>query len=492
MKIGVARSDGPESPASNTSIEVIVALRALGEADPAFADLYLCRAERFLAPLLSRREFEGLERERAALPELRTALRDAIQKTRWEDAQSLAEAAESSLARVSRLGSIAELAGSIYGPRSFAVSPVTLALNGLTSHPGVALERERATLCESLRVLADRDAEWRALYIARAQYFDRLRVTAGDESLLVEPQELVTRLSQAVDESNFGEVRRLTQLLARTPRAGSLGRLRPVKSGSRKLANALPEQVVRIGHDLGLAPETVAAAPLILAYLTCACGDCPTFPERPLSEGSRRVGTCRTCGHAGPPGVSSLLRENLDLLLLHPFMTSAGSRYLPCFDEETVLVETFSEDDPDARTTLLTQLGLSQRRGLPRLVIEDATRVHGARIVEGLGLDPFEFTLACIPFDVYCRLAPSRGWGRERLWTHFDGYQLARDLNLLALVGGDVRYGGGEDLCAVQRNYDPPKITARFCVLRRERLLPAMRGSEQGPDPGLRDEAIQH
>ncbi len=131
-----------------------------------------------------------------------------------------------------------------------------------------------------------------------------------------------------------------------------------------------------------------------------------------------------------------------------------------------------------ADAVLLRGLGFARRRGLLRIAIEDALRTHTARICGELGLDPFEFTLACIPFDAYSRLAARHDWGRSQLWTHFDGYQVTRELDLIALVGGDARYGGPGELCAVQRDYGSAKITARFCVLRRERFLSENRASD--------------
>jgi hypothetical protein len=72
------------------------------------------------------------------------------------------------------------------------------------------------------------------------------------------------------------------------------------------------------------------------------------------------------------------------------------------------------------------------------------------------------------------------------LWTHFDGYQIMRELHstALALVGGDVEYGGADDLCAVQRDYEAERITARFCILRRERFL--TRQSQAASSPSRR------
>jgi hypothetical protein len=57
------------------------------------------------------------------------------------------------------------------------------------------------------------------------------------------------------------------------------------------------------------------------------------------------------------------------------------------------------------------------------------------------------------------------------MWTHFDGYQVVTGTRLRALVGGDVRYGGVGDLCAVQRDYDALRITTQFSIVRRARFV---------------------
>lgn len=82
-----------------------------------------------------------------------------------------------------------------------------------------------------------------------------------------------------------------------------------------------------------------------------------------------------------------------------------------------------------------------------------------------------EDDLLRIPFDAYLRLAPKYGWGRAERWTHFDGYQVTRKLQLWALVGGNARFGGAEDLSSLNRDYESDHLTARFAVVRRERFL---------------------
>jgi hypothetical protein len=80
------------------------------------------------------------------------------------------------------------------------------------------------------------------------------------------------------------------------------------------------------------------------------------------------------------------------------------------------------------------------------------------------------FRLVCIPPDVYGRVGHQKGWGRQQLWTHFDGYMVMQNRKLSALAGGDVRFGGLFDLVGISREYDSDKIIARFAVVQRRRL----------------------
>jgi hypothetical protein len=206
-------------------------------------------------------------------------------------------------------------------------------------------------------------------------------------------------------------------------------------------------------------------------YLRCCCAAQAKIPDRPLTEGGRCIEGC-TCGHPCPPSMSEPLKETLDLLMLHPFIDSAGMRYLPRFAPEQVLVEDFLEEEKYASASeLLTALGLPRRTALSRMEIDHVLLQHGAQIVKSeLDLDPQEFRLACIPFDLYSRLAETRGWGRQKSWTHFDGFQIWKGRKLRALVGGDVRFGGKYDLCSISRADERDGVVARFAVIRRERF----------------------
>jgi hypothetical protein len=179
-----------------------------------------------------------------------------------------------------------------------------------------------------------------------------------------------------------------------------------------------------------------------------------------------------------PPGSPEALQDGLAVFAIHPLVNSGGARYLPGLVAEDVLVEDFpdpADGETPAASELVKSLGLPGRRGLPRIAIEQALLTHGARILEHeLGLDPRVFRLLCIPPDVYVRLGEVEGWGRQRFWTHFDGYLIRTvtgQTRLQALAGGDVGYGGLYELLAVGREYDSDRLLARFAVVQRARMV---------------------
>jgi len=137
-----------------------------------------------------------------------------------------------------------------------------------------------------------------------------------------------------------------------------------------------------------------------------------------------------------------------------------------------VLSEDFAENESaDAPSKLLAALGLSQRSGRSRTEIESALMRSGAEILANtLGLDPTEFRLVCIPYDLYTRFGRERGFGRWPHWTHFDDYQFMGGNRLRALVGGDGRFGGITDLVSLSPSDARDGVYVRFAVVRRARM----------------------
>jgi hypothetical protein len=87
-----------------------------------------------------------------------------------------------------------------------------------------------------------------------------------------------------------------------------------------------------------------------------------------------------------------------------------------------------------------------------------------------LGLDPVEFRLVCIPYDLYTRFGRERGFGTWSHWTHFDGYQVMAGNRLRALVGGDARFGGLFDLVSISPTDARDGVYTRLAVVRRARM----------------------
>jgi hypothetical protein len=437
-----------------------------------YADLYLDDAERLLSPLLTREQFQGLVHQRNLIPKLAADMRRAVQSANWQKAEQLARQGTETRKRIQRDAPLVSLAEDVFGEKVLSPSSTALALPRAVSQTSSTLGRDLSLLQSQLRELAAAETEYQTTYQRRADELEHLRL--DDEvgrSQQVDPVELRQAAIRAADDGDFAAVLQLCQRAARS-RQDRLGRVRaprPASGWVARLAKPIPEAAVELGRRLGLEVASLEPQDKLNAYLSGCCAERPVLPSAALTEKQRELQDC-TCGHVCPPDVRESLQSSLDALMIHPFVTSGGTRYLPWFGAETILVESFPEDQPDLPTALLSALSLPCRRGLPRLVVENALLSKGPMICANLGLQPAEFRVTCIPFDAYERLADRFRWGRQQLWTHFDGYQVTRDLNFQALIGGDVRYGGPDDLCCVSRSYDSEHITVRFAVIRRDRF----------------------
>jgi hypothetical protein len=327
-------------------------------------------------------------------------------------------------------------------------------------------------MVDTLRALADLDRAQADFYLRRAHHYESVALESGsDLPVRVAPEGLLSALRAAAGRQDFTQVEMLATAAAEEhPDArGRVRASRPSELLERNLGAPFPPPAVDAAKGLGLEARLLPAAPELDSYLSCTCSERADLLESSVEPERRPVSGC-TCGHPCPPGVRPTLKDTLDLLMGHVFVSSACARYLPWFGAEHLLVETFSEESPGSPGALLEQLGLRQRIGLSHVLVENALLGHGPRLCRKLGLDPFEFKLVCVPFDAFLRLAPELGWGQGPRWTHFDGYQVTRDRKLLGLVGGDVRYGGPDDLCSVGGDYESDRLLLRLAIVRRERL----------------------
>jgi hypothetical protein len=434
-------------------IALIEALIELSSADLPYSDLYLHRAETLFAEVLTRDQYVALARERAGLHTLAKQLRRLAESGAWLQVRALAKRGITGVHQVSTNERLLAIADVLYEPRVLRADATALALSGATIQSTPRLGRAHEHRIARLRFALAYDPEGAALYRARLAHLESLTIVVAEaDAPPIGGDVLQQRILAAADREDFEEADRLTAALIEAAARNEPGRLRAAPSSNgrmRVVADPFAPDTVRRADEFGLSAVSLS--------------------HDSAGEGWVRPGLGTVC-RDGVPAISAAMRDSLDLLQHQPFVTSAGSRYLPGFDSETLLVETFPEQEPGTETGLLRALGLRKRQGITRLAIEDAVRSHTAPICLDLGLDPLFYAIVPIPFDAYVRLAPRFDWGRQRRWTHFDGYQLTRGLRLRALVGGDAHYGGAGDLCSVERDYETDRLVARFAVVHRDRL----------------------
>jgi hypothetical protein len=235
-----------------------------------------------------------------------------------------------------------------------------------------------------------------------------------------------------------------------------------------------PDVIAR-AQELGLAEAHTApiaeAAAAVGALYTHAWQPSPSNPDM------EREGVLRAQAQAEVNLPEQILTEDVKVLFgqffQQIFVNSGGARYLPPLSAERTLIEDFAEEEAaaDAPSKLLEALGLAKRSALSRTGIETALVRSGDEILEKhLGLDPLEFRLVCIPYDLYFRFGSDRGFGKWPHWTHFDGYQVMAGNRLRALVGGDGRFGGLSDLVSISPSDARDGVYVRFAVVRRARM----------------------
>jgi hypothetical protein len=462
----------------NGSSSLVAALVDVGNIDTVYRDVYLDRARALLAPVLSLEEFHRLEQQRAALVDLPPTIGRALEKSNWSLVKELSQRAQELKQTIDDKRTVLDAARSVYDVRDVRLDPFSPGLQSFTRIPPRELAKLQARVVEQLGVLERADAPWNAFYATRRAAFqarsqpasEELAADAGSVSA-ADPREAAGQALRA------GDMKRLVELADRLIAGETPSR--PASSHAVTVGSApMPGESGQEVRPVAYAGETLARARqlgLALRHLE---------PRLDLASLRRYAWTPSSdeADHSAavarlplPPGSPEGLRDGLAMFAIHPLVNSGGARHLPTLVAEDVLVEDFPEPmdgQPSPVSELVKSLGLPGRRGLPRIAIEQALLVHGARVLEqDLGLDPRVFRLVCVPSDVYLRLGEAEGWGRQPFWTHFDEYLVMADVRLRALVGGDVRFGGLYDLVGVGRAYDSDRMVGRFAVVQRARMV---------------------
>lgn len=446
-------------------------LLELARVDTAYADLYFQRGRELLGSEMTEAQFASLKDMDAEAPLLQNRIANAMEIGEWPKVQELtARLSELKRTLAERQGARG-LAERTYGPFEPLVDAFSPGIHGLAGVAEQDLPALREQGVRRLERLRDADSDWRELYEARraAMAAMTLGESASSTSGAAPAARLRAQAQAALVSGDLTRLQKLAgELTAAQAEAAASGQPAAPGAGSAfapppDLDYTFDERVRERALELGLAPSSVPST-----FRTVVEKFRPSW--RPTLATDAGGSTLRLTVSL-PSDAPEPLRDSVEMLMNRPFITSAGTRYMPWFVREDLLLEGFEETALEsAPRSLLDALRLPSRTGLSRRVIEEALRSRGGAVVSSLGLDPRAFRLVCVPLDVYTRAGEERGWGKRELWTHYDGYMATKERKLMALAGGDVRFGGRQDLVAVGIDYDSDRLVARFAVVQRRRF----------------------
>ena len=467
------------------AIKIVTLLTDVARLDTVYRDVHLRRAGQLLSSVLDEASYRAIGSAEKEIEDLTRRSRSAVLQRNWAEAAELAVQIDSKRQRVTQTGNLATLAKEIYDPETIVFDPFSpgkhLGPNAQAAQPG-----QRAQVMDALATLAKLDSAAGAFYEKRRSYFSGLELQTGAVSKASAQRDRAQTEKQAMEAAERGDGAAL-QRLAKELRDWKESGTAPTSGNAPFVMSARYEcpidlsapfssQVIDRARALGLAEARTApfAGLAKVREVVYAYVDQP-IPSNPDME---REGVLRARAMAENELPAEFDAEEPRVLagqfIQQILLNSGGARYLPSLSTETVLLEDFVESEAaaNAPSKLLDSLGLAKRGGLSRAKIESTLMRVGLEILEEqLGLDPLEFRLVCIPYDLYTRFGHERGFGKWHHWTHFDGYQFMGGTRVRALAGGDGRFGGLLDLVSISPNDARDGVYARFAVVRRARQV---------------------
>jgi hypothetical protein len=469
-----------------TDADVTQAARLLIEAanaDTVYRDLYLRRARALFSSTLDESAYRGVKSSEKDIEDLLGRGRSAVLQRNWDQAAQLSAQVESLRQRKAAMSPLAAIGKELYDADTVAFDPFSPGKH-LGSQSEAKQPELRNHLLETLASLAKLDPSFGPSYEKRRRYFSGLELAGGTASQKTAQRDRAQTERLAVEAAEKGDaaaLQRLAQELrdwkesgTTTASAGASAVMTRYESPVDLAVSFAPDVITR-ARELGLAEaQTAAIAEIAAALETVYTHVWQPVPSNPDLE---REGVLRARALAEKNLPREVASEDLKILaaqfVQQIFINSGGARYLPPLSAEKTLIEDFAETESaaDGPSKLLQALGLPKRRSLARTTIEAALARSGGEILEKrLALDPLEFRLVCIPYDLYVRFGRDRGFGKWSHWTHFDGYQVMAGNRLRALVGGDGRFGGLNDLVSISPSDARDSVYARFAVVRRARM----------------------
>jgi hypothetical protein len=451
--------------------------------DTVYRDLYLRRARELFSSTLDESAYRGVKSSEKNIEDLIGRGRLAVLQRNWDQAAQLSAQVESLRQRKAAMSPLAAIGKELYDADTVAFDPFSPG-----KHLGPQAEAKqpelRNRLLETLASLAKLDPSFGSSYQKRRRYFSGLQLTSSTASQKTAQRDRAQteRLAlEAAEKGDAAALQRLAQELRDWKESGtataSVGASTVMTryESPVDLAVSLEADIITRARELGLAEAQTAPEAEIAAVREAIYAH--VWQPTPANPDLEREGVLRARALAEKNLPGQVASEDLKILaaqfVQQIFINSGGARYLPPLSAEKTLIEDFAETEAaaDAPSKLLQALGLPKRKGLARMTIEAALARSGDEILEKrLGLDPLEFRLVCIPYDLYVRFGRDRGFGKWSHWTHFDGYQVMSGNRLRALVGGDGRFGGLNDLVSISASDARDNVYARFAVVRRARM----------------------
>jgi hypothetical protein len=452
-------------------------------ADTVYRDLYLRRARQLLSATLDEPAYRAIGSSGKEIEDLMRRSRSAVAQRDWGQAAELSAQADGLRQQMAAMGKLAAIGKDVYDAETVAFDPFSpgkhLGPQSEANQPAL-----RKQLLDTLASLGKLDPSFTASYEKRRNYFSALELqgaTVSQKSSQRDRAQVERLAVEAAEKGDTATLQRLSKELRdwkETGTATASASASPVMTRYEcpvDLAAPFAPDVIACARELGLAEAHTAPIAEVEAAVEAIYTH--VWQPRPADPDMEREGVLRAQAQAEITLPEQILTEDVKVLfgqfVQQIFINSGGARYLPPRSAERTLIEDFAEDEAaaNAPSKLLEALGLPKRGALARVEIEKALMRLGDQILEKrLGLDPLEFRFICIPPDLYLRFGRDRGFGKWPHWTHFDGYQVMAGNRLRALVGGDGRFGGLNDLVSISPSDARDGVYARFAVVRRARM----------------------
>jgi hypothetical protein len=452
-------------------------------ADTVYRDLYLRRARQLLSATLDEPAYRAIGSSGKEIEDLMRRSRSAVAQRDWGQAAELSAQADGLRQQMAAMGKLAAIGKDVYDAETVAFDPFSpgkhLGPQSEANQPAL-----RKQLLDTLASLGKLDPSFTASYEKRRNYFSALELqgaTVSQKSSQRDRAQVERLAVEAAEKGDTATLQRLSKELRdwkETGTATASASASPVMTRYEcpvDLAAPFAPDVIACARELGLAEAHTAPIAEVEAAVEAIYTH--VWQPRPADPDMEREGVLRAQAQAEITLPEQILTEDVKVLfgqfVQQIFINSGGARYLPPRSAERTLIEDFAEDEAaaNAPSKLLEALGLPKRGALARVEIEKALMRSGDQILEKrLGLDPLEFRFICIPPDLYLRFGRDRGFGKWPHWTHFDGYQVMAGNRLRALVGGDGRFGGLNDLVSISPSDARDGVYARFAVVRRARM----------------------